>query len=56
MGTLMGSLMGTWIGHTMGRPTRILIGKKGDEAQEWQGEKGFEEKERMERKDIRKEL
>ena len=29
---------------------------KGDEAQEWQGEKGWEEKEQMERRDIRKKL
>ena len=30
--------------------------EKGDEAQEWQGKKGWEEEERTERRDIRKEL
>ena len=28
MGTLTGSLIGTWIGHSMRRPTRTLIGNE----------------------------
>ena len=38
-GTLMGSVMGTWIGSSTGRWNRGNM-KMGDEAQEWQGERG----------------
>ena len=30
--------------------------EKGDEAQEWQGDRGWEKKEQTERRDIREEL